>query len=194
MVNITSYTRGILQLCILSVGNPTFQKYVALSAPRDSSANIVGGIYPTELLLESTSTSSEEVHFLGMTITSKQSGITLDLFDKRAEFPFQVIRFPHLDSVIPTNIPYGSFTGGLYRRYRICNVPARFVERSVELARILVCNRCSRRKLWRLFRRFLVLRRPLRWKCKIGTLCRQFTRKLYDRKTGAQNESRFGLG
>ena len=114
-----------------------------------------------------------------MTITVKDDILCLDLFDKRDEFPFQVIRFPHMDSSIPICIPYGVFTGGLYRRYRICSSPESFIRRSVELALLLVTKGCSRRRIWRLFRRFLELRTPLRWRSTVCTLCRLFTPQLY---------------
>ena len=45
----------------------------------------------------------------------------MDVFDKRRSFPFEVIRYPHMESVIPSNIPYGVFVELLFTRYRICN-------------------------------------------------------------------------
>ena len=165
---------------VLSVGNPSLLDYIYLPAPDFASPpDVIGGIYPSELKLEDTSISNNKVHFVGMTITVIDDVLCLDLFDKRDEFPFQVIRFPHMDSSIPISIPYGVFTGGLYRRYRICSSPNTFIRRSVELAVLLVTKGCSRRRIWRLFRRFLELRTPLRWSITVCTLCRQFTPQLY---------------
>ena len=170
---------------LLSVANPSIRNYVYLPAPPEHAPTaLVGGMYPPELLLEDTSISDCKVNFVGMAITSSRLGLSLDLYDKRADFPFKVIRFPHLDSLIPVSIPYGGFTGGLYRRYRICNSPDTFVKRCFELASLLTNKGCSRRKLWRLFRRFLELRSPLRWRTKVVTLCRKFTKLLFSHTSG----------
>ena len=36
--------------------------------------------------------------------------LVLDVYDKRRGFGFTVVRYLHMDSVIPRNIPYGVFT------------------------------------------------------------------------------------
>jgi hypothetical protein len=56
----------------------------------------------------------------GSQSNQNNDGWQLNICDKRTSFPFDVIRYPHMDSTIPINIPYGVFTGLLYRRYRIC--------------------------------------------------------------------------
>ena len=58
-----------------------------------------------------------------------------------------MIRYPHLDSVIPTSIPYGVFTGLLYRRYRICTRKTVFLKNAVELAMSLRDKRYSQCRL-----------------------------------------------
>ena len=86
-----------------------------------------------------------------MELRYRENSLELDIFDKKNEFPFQVIRYPHLDSAIPRSIPYGVFTGLLYRRYRICTRKPTFLLRSVELATILMDKRCSKGRLCSLF-------------------------------------------
>ena len=143
-------------------------------------SNAVGGIYPVELTLNETSVSDTKVHFVGMTISRTTSDrLELDIFDKRAEFPFKVIRYPHMDSDIPKSIPMGVFTGGLHRLYRICNTVVPFLNRSLALASLLEEKRVTRHQLWKLFRRFLELQQPLRWRRSVSSLCRLFTRWLY---------------
>ena len=161
---------------LLSVDNPLLHAYINVPAP-ESKEDGVGGIYPAQLTLNNTSL-PDCVHFLGMELRYRGNSLELDIFDKKNEFPFQVIRYPHLDSVIPTSIPYGVFTGLLYRRYRICNRKPIFLDRSVELATVLMNKRCSKRRLCRLFRKFLCQRAPLRWKCSVDSLLRQFSRRL----------------
>ena len=47
-----------------------------------------------------------------MEIKDLDSGkLDVDVYDKRQDFPFPVIRYPHMVSLIPTYIPYGVFLG-----------------------------------------------------------------------------------
>jgi hypothetical protein len=121
-----------------------------------------------------------EVQFLGMVVKDSVIGDTLDtdIFDKRQSFKFKVIRFPHLDSVIPTNIPFGVFKGLLFRTFRICSRSEHFSHHAVVFARILVENGCSRIRLAKVFRSFLCEVRPLRWDCSLSSLCRSFVKAL----------------
>jgi hypothetical protein len=161
---------------LLSVDNPRFEEFA--SVPYDPDGT--GGIYPSALTLNKTSISDTKVNFVGMTICwPRDENISLDIFDKRAEFPFQVIRYPDMCSVVPTHLPYGSFTGGLHRIYKICNNVTIFLDRCEEFSDTLLKKGCSRRRLWKLFRRFLCLQKPLRWREDVNTLCRRYTKKLY---------------
>ena len=160
---------------VFSVGNPVIHQYVHQPARRENDGKTgIGGLYPHELQLNDTNVSDTEVHFLGMTISNLDGSLELDIFDKKKAFPFRVIRYPHMDSVIPTNIPYGVWTGLLYRRYRICTKPEVFVKRAVELGITLAHKGCSVRRLIRLFRDFLQRQRPLRYRSTLSDLMRQF--------------------
>jgi hypothetical protein len=161
---------------LLSVDNPLLNEYINIPAP-DSEEQGVGGIYPAELTLNNTSL-ADCVHFLGMELRYAGDSLELDVFDKKTEFPFQVIRYPHLNSTIPTSIPYGVFTGLLYRRYLICTRKSVFLQRSVELAMTLLDKLCSKRRLCSLFRKFLCQKSPLRWSCSSSSLFRQFSTRL----------------
>jgi hypothetical protein len=159
---------------VLSLDNKCVEDYVIVDAPEDLDGRTVGGIYPEALKLNSTSVSSKKVHFLGMTIKYIKGNLVTDVFDKRRNFPYYVIRYPHMDSVIPSNIPYGVFTGLLYTRYRICNFVKQFITSSTEAANILIRQGCVKLRLKRLFRAFLTKQSPLRWKLSIPAVCRQF--------------------
>ena len=104
----------------------------------------------------------------------RDTDIYIYMFDKRDAFPFVVIRYPHMCSVIPTNIPYGVFTGLLYRRYRICSRAEVFIRRAADAAVTLIKQGCAKSRLVSLFRRFLVKRSPIRWTVSLGSLCKQF--------------------
>ena len=104
--------------------------------------------------------------------------LELDVFDKKTEFPFQVKRYPHFDSIIPTSILYGMFAGLLYRRYQICTCKSVFLQRSVELAQTLLDKLCSKRWLCKLFSKFMYQKVPLRWSVSTSSLVRQFSTRL----------------
>ena len=161
---------------ILSIDNPSFKDHVASPAPDDLAGDEVGGIYPRQLSLNETTISCREVHFLGMEVKDIGGQLVLDLFDKRREFTFKVIRYPHMDSVIPTNIPYGVFIGLLFRRYRICSRLDSFVNQACDVATTLVKQGCAKKRLNRLFGTFLLKLSPLRWKTPIWKIYRRFTR------------------
>jgi hypothetical protein len=142
---------------VLSVDNIHWVKYRSLSAEE-------GGIYPRALTLNDTNVSVREVHFLGMSISSNAGALRLNVFDKRKEFPFRVRRYPHMQSMIPTSIPYGVFVGQLHRYYRICTTWRDFVKHAQLLAETLVRQGCRWRRLQEKYRSFIALRgRTLRW-------------------------------
>ena len=110
--------------------------------------------------------------------TTTTTTTTTDVYDKKKAFPFTVIRYPHLDSLIPVNIPYGVFTGLTYRRYRICSHKEAFLRNVIELAMTLLSKGCSKRRLISLFYDFLRRRHPLRWNCSVHSVLRQFSKGL----------------
>lgn len=80
-----------------------------------------------------------------------------------------------MSSVIPANIPYGVFMGLLYRRYRIDTRVEVFVADAIDAADTLIQQGCTRTRLLRLFRTFLLRHIPLRWSTSVAALCRQFS-------------------
>jgi hypothetical protein len=93
------------------VDNEFLEECVSLPAPEDLDGRTLGGIYPSALTLNKTTASPSLAHFLGMSIHDRGAELELDLYDKRNDFPFRVIRYPNRESVIPSSIPYGVFTG-----------------------------------------------------------------------------------
>jgi len=156
---------------LLSADNPYLREAIGVSAED-------GGLYPRALTLNETSISAEEVNFLGMKIRSSGNSFRVDVFDKRAEFPFTVIRYPHTDSVIPPNIPYGVFIGQLHRYYRICSDMTDFLRNSLVLASTLRRQGCSAKKLAKCFHAFVTSRPRLRWKTTAADIHRQFAARL----------------
>jgi hypothetical protein len=155
----------------LSVHNPLWREYVSFTADQ-------GGIYPRELTLNDTTVSSTCVHFLGMEIVDHEGKLDVDVFDKRKEFPFDVRRYPHMCSLIPRSIPYGVFTGQLYRFSRICSRGQAFVRNALFVARTLYAQGCSKHVLRLKFHSFVTVHAVDRWNMSVSKLCESFNRGL----------------
>ena len=90
--------------------------------------NCISAIYPSELELKDTSTSSTEVCYLDTNI--KTGDVTtpfrISIYDKRDDFAFRIVNFPHMDSNIPA---YSVYTSQLVRYARICTSRVDFINR-----------------------------------------------------------------
>ena len=94
-------------------------------------ASYICAIYPSELQLTATSISSTEVCYLD---TNTKTGSTnthfrISIYDKRDDFTFRIVNFPHMDSNIPTNPAYGVYISQLVRYARICTSKVDFMNR-----------------------------------------------------------------
>ena len=78
-------------------------------------ANYISAIYPPELQLTDTSTSSTEVCYLDTHIKTggTNTPFRISIYDKRDDFTFRIVNFPHLDSNIPANPAYGVYISQL---------------------------------------------------------------------------------
>ena len=67
--------------------------------------NYISVIYPPELQLTDTSTSSTEVCYLDTHIKTggTNTACRISIYDKRDDFTFRIVNFPHMDSNIPAN-------------------------------------------------------------------------------------------
>ena len=93
--------------------------------------NYISAIYPPELQLTDTSTSSTEVCFLDAHIKTGDSTtpFRISIYDKRDDFTFRIVNFPHIDSNIPANPAYGVYISQLVRYARICTSKVDFMNR-----------------------------------------------------------------
>ena len=93
--------------------------------------NYISAIYPSELQLTATSTSSTEVCYLDTNIKTggTNTPLRISIYDKRDYFTFRIDNFPHMDSNIPTNPAYGVYTSQLVRYARICTSKVDFMNR-----------------------------------------------------------------
>jgi len=134
---------------VLSADNPYWTYYS--TRPCDE-----GGIYPRELTLSDTTLDEGNlVHYVGTSITNPplpSRPFHIDVFNKRSEFPFVVRLYPHMSSLIPTNIPYGVFTGQLHRFAEICSTPLAFINQAISTASVLLQRGCVLKRLCRCFK------------------------------------------
>ena len=84
--------------------------------------NYISAIYPPELQLTDISTSSTEVCYLDTHIKTggTNTPFPISIYDKRDDFTFRIVNFPHMDSNIPANPAYGVYISQLVRYARIC--------------------------------------------------------------------------
>ena len=93
--------------------------------------NNISAVYPSELQLTATSTSSTEVCYIGTNIKtgSTNTPFRISIYDKRDDFTFRIVNFPHMDSNIPTNPAYDVYISQLVRYARIRSSKVDFMNR-----------------------------------------------------------------
>ena len=96
-------------------------------------------IYPSELELKDTSTSSTEVYYLDTNIQTGDINkpFRISIYDTRDNFAFRIVNFFHMDSNIPANPPYGVYISELERYARICTPKVDFINRLRGLSLLL---------------------------------------------------------
>ena len=72
-------------------------------------------IYPPELNLKNTNTSAAKCTFLDLCVSIFRGKFLYKSYDKRKDFNFEVVKFPHLHGKIPRKPSYGVFTSQLLR-------------------------------------------------------------------------------
>ena len=91
----------------------------------DICESICYDIYPDELDIIPTNSSSCKTTFLDLDISVDNGKFISKLYDKRRDFGFKVITFPNLRSNIPNKTSYGTFIGELYR---VCKSSTRCID------------------------------------------------------------------
>jgi len=123
-----------------------------------------GGIYPQALTLKQTSEANgKEAEFIGMHLSlqnlEKDEFITSKVLFKERKFPWPVLKYPLVKSLIPRAVPYAVFTGELHRAHIICrpgnNERDDFVEAAVKIGVKLVKNGCAPTQLRAKFAAFV---------------------------------------
>ena len=91
-------------------------------------------IYPQALEVNKSSDLVNKVNYLDLNINIDDSNdLILSIYDKRDDFPFDIVNFPFLDSCIPRKPALGIYLSQLIRYARICSKYEDFCSRSRRL-------------------------------------------------------------
>jgi hypothetical protein len=117
-------------------------------------------VYPSFLICNETTPEVVDgiahVNFCGLRIDCEERKYLVSVYDKKRDFSFRVINYPHTLSNIPETIVYSAFLGQLHRFYRICNTHTAFIRHITDLALSLIKrNGCSCSQLNARFSSFL---------------------------------------
>ena len=113
-----------------------------------------GRIYPPELKLTCEDKSDQEVTYLDLSLSIRNSSIHYRLYDKRDNFNFPIVNFPDLTGNIPTGQSYGVFISQLVRYARCCENFKDFRERTSILVQRLIKQSFKFTKLCHTFIKF----------------------------------------
>ena len=72
-------------------------------------------IYPSELVLKLENNDDQMTSFLDLFFTIMNKKIRYSLYDKRDEFPFDIVNYPNLSGNIYARYAYGVLIGQLLR-------------------------------------------------------------------------------
>ena len=84
-------------------------------------------IYPKELVLVPDDSDGLSTPFLDLQLTITNGIISTSIYDKRDNFDFPIVNFPHLCGNIPNKSSYGVFIGEAVRYARGCTYFADFI-------------------------------------------------------------------
>lgn len=134
-----------------SQNNPQFGDYVS-------------DIYPPELELKDTTSDlthletaeiRKPVSYLDLLFYFDRDGtLGYKLYDKRDDFGFTIVNFPHLCSNIPSGPAYGIYISQLVRYCRVCMFYKDFRERHLDLVNRLVAQGYTVSRLRKTFAKF----------------------------------------
>ena len=79
-------------------------------------------IYPSQLTVETASTSDDLANYLDLTfIIERNNRLYTKLYDKHDDFHFDIVNFPFLSSNIPSSPSYDVYISQLIRYARYCS-------------------------------------------------------------------------
>ena len=126
---------------ILNIDNPFF-------------SSMVTSIYPSQLKLTKANLSDTETSFLDLHLSIDNGTVTSKIYDKRDDFSFDIVNYPHLDGDVPRRTSYGVYVSQLVRFARACNNVSDFTARNQTITGKLLKQGYRYHKLCRSFAKF----------------------------------------
>lgn len=106
--------------------------------------------------MKKTTGDSGMVSYLDIAVTVNNRQFRTTIYDKRDDFNFKIVNFPHLDSNIPAGPSYGIYISQLVRIGRICDTYEEFVKRNLLITTRLIKQGFRYGRLVRSFKKFFV--------------------------------------
>ena len=113
--------------------------------------SIFQDIYPREMVLKKTNVSSAVVNFLDSTISVYQGKFLYKLYDKRDDFDFTVLNYPHACGNIPSAPTHGIFISQIIRFSNMNSSYKNYIQVCKKLYEKLILQRFSKSCLQRKF-------------------------------------------
>ena len=126
---------------IFSLNNPEFSNYIH-------------EIYPTELILNKSNSTSDHCPFLDLNINIVNGKLVTKIYDKRDDFSFPIVNFPFLDGDVPLAPSYGVYISQLVRFARVCSDVSDFNERNLFITEKLLHQGFRYHKIVKTFYKF----------------------------------------
>ena len=90
-------------------------------------------IYPPELELKKENIGNTEGSFLDLFLEIEDNKFSMNLYDKRDDFPFSIVRMPYLNSNLPSKMFYSAFGAEILRTARTTSTLNDFISNSKRL-------------------------------------------------------------
>ena len=136
---------------------------------------MVTSIYPRELQLNKANKSDTSSAFLDLDLSIDNGKLTCTIYDKRDDFDFNIVNYPHLDGDVPRATSYGVYISQLIRFARACTSVEDFNNRNRVITGRLLKQGYRYDKLRKTFTKFYNRNLPIisKYKCSLKTLLRQ---------------------
>ena len=111
-------------------------------------------IYPPQLTLNKANSRDTEAAFLDLKLSIIDGVISTNIYDKRDDYHFNIINYPHLDGDVPRATSYGVYISQLIRFARACNSVSDFNSRNQIITSKLLGQGYRFHKLRKAFTKF----------------------------------------
>ena len=144
---------------ILNIDNPYYE-------------TMFTSIYPKELMLNKANSSCHSGSFLDLDMSISNGVVSTKIYDKRDDFNFDIVNYPHLDGDIPKATSYGVYVSQLIRFARACSSLDDFNVRNLTITEKLLKQGYRFNKLRKSFTKFYFRNLPLvsKYNCNLKTL------------------------